>query len=128
MESRLHPTQPDTGRTVGGQKRKLPKVGFPAAQSPLMRHSITLNVRYNQPQADWDRVAEVYRSMPGWRNGSDASWFGSEGDTEWIWASVEQSGILIEAQMDEAAWSKWIGELCARLTAALGRPVHDAES
>ena len=82
-----------------GQKRKLPEVGFPAAQSLLVRQSIALNVHYDQPQADWDRVVEVYRSMPGWRNGSDASWFGGEGDPEWIWASVEPSGILIEAQM-----------------------------
>ena len=106
----------------------LPRVGFPAAQSLLMRHSITLNVRYDQPHADWDKVTEVYRSMPGWRDGSDASWFGGEGDPEWIWASVEPSGILIEAQMSEPTWSNWIGELCAQLTAALGRPVHDAES
>ncbi len=93
-----------------------------------MRHSITLNVRYDQTQADWDKVIQVYESMRGWRSGSDASWFGREGDPEWIWASVEPSGILFEAQMDDAAWSEWIGKLCARLTAALDRPVHDAES
>jgi len=100
---------------------------LPAARSLLMRHSTTLNVRYDQSQADWDRVAEVYRSMPDRRHRSDTSWFGNEGDPERIWVSVEPSGILLEAQMGEAAWSKWIGELCARLTAALDRPVHDAE-
>lgn len=93
-----------------------------------MRHSITLNVRYDQPPADWDKVMKVYESMPGWCSESDASWFGLEGDPEWIWASVEPSGVLFEAQMDDAAWSKWIGELCARLTTALDRPVRDAES
>ena len=93
-----------------------------------MRHSTTLNVPYDQPKADWDKVMRVYESMPGWLAQGDQAWFGSESDPEWIWASVEPSGILFEAQMDDAPWSKWIGELCARLTSALGRPIHEAES
>jgi len=111
-----------------GQEPPVVADGFPTAQLPLVRHSIALNVRYDQPQADWDKVMRVYESMPGWRAAGDQSWFGSESDPEWIWASVEPSGILFEAQMDDGAWSRWIGELCDRLTSALGRPIGDAES
>ena len=94
---------------------------------PPMRHSITLNVRYDQPHADWDRVMRVYESMPGWRaTGHDQSWFGAEGEPIWVWASVEPSGIQFEAEMDEASWSKWLSDLCTRLSSALGRPVQDA--
>ena len=92
-----------------------------------MRHSITLNVRYDQPQADWDKVMHVYEAMPGWQaTGHDQSWFGVEGDRVWVWASVEPGGIQLEAEMDEMSWLKWLDELCARLSSALGRPVRDA--
>jgi len=50
-----------------------------------MRHSITLNVRYDQPQADWEKVGLVFESMPGWRDtGHDHAWFGAEGEPVWI--------------------------------------------
>ncbi len=92
-----------------------------------MRHSITLNVRYDQPQADWEKVGQVYESMPGWRaTGHDQSWFGAEGEPVWIWASVEPSGIQFESEMDVDAWETWLGQLCDRLSSALGRPVQDA--
>jgi hypothetical protein len=104
-------------------------VALAIVNSVPMRHTITLNVRFDQPQADWDKVLRVYESMPGWRAAADAqSWFGDEGDREWIWASIEPGGILFESKMDQDGWSTWIGELCDRLSIALGRPVHDAES
>ena len=64
-------------------------VRFPAAQLRFMRHSTTLNVRHDQPQSDRDKVMQVYESMPGWRAAGEQSWFGSEDDQEWIWASFD---------------------------------------
>jgi len=62
------------GLTLAGQLRSVSDDRFPAAQLPLMRHSITLNVRYDQPQPDWDKVKRVYESaLPAISLGSEAS-------------------------------------------------------
>jgi hypothetical protein len=94
-----------------------------------MPHTITLNVRYDWPESDWQKVYAVYQTMPGWQSGRNTpSWFGDAGDDEYIVASVEPSGLLLEAQLEAALWSEWLTKLCARLSQELGREIHDAES
>jgi hypothetical protein len=92
------------------------------------RHTVTLNVRYDIPEEEWAKILDVYRSMDGWLEGAGiASWYGSEHDSRFIIASVEPSGILLEAQIEPDLWASWVTVLCARLTNALGREVQDAE-
>ncbi len=93
-----------------------------------MNHRVTLNVRYDQPQEAWDAVMRVYESMPGWLGAADLPrWYGTEDETQFVWASVEPGGIVFEAHMEPEQWETWIKVLCSRLSAALGRSVHDAE-
>lgn len=93
-----------------------------------MNHRVTLNVRYDQPEAAWAAVMRVYESMPGWLGATDVPrWYGAEDDAKYVSASVEPGGVVIEAQMEPAQWEPWIAVLCARLSAALGYSVHDAE-
>ncbi|UXH79044.1 hypothetical protein [Roseateles amylovorans] len=93
-----------------------------------MRHTITLNIRYDWPESDWQKIAAVYESLPGWQGDQPtASWFGVCGGEQYIIASVEPSGVLFEGNVDERLWAGWLTMLCARLSLVLDREVHDAE-
>ncbi|KQV79637.1 hypothetical protein [Rhizobacter sp. Root1221] len=93
-----------------------------------MNYRVTLNVRHDQPQEAWEAMLKVYESMPGWIGAVDLPrWFGTEQDATHVWASVEPGGVVFEGQMEQERWERWLAELCARLSAALERPVHDAE-
>ena len=93
-----------------------------------MPNVITLNLRYDWPESDWAKVYAVYQSMPGWQPGQAVpAWFGGHGDVQYIVASVEPSGLVLEARLDAAFWVGWLTLFCARLSLALGREVHDAE-
>lgn len=52
---------------------------------------------------------------------------GGHGDEQYITASVEPSGVLLEVQLDTGHWTGWLTLLCARLSLSLGREIHDAE-
>jgi len=92
-----------------------------------MVQTITLNLPYDLSDAEWDKVAAVYRSMDGWIE-EHAGWFGPWQGERYIAASVEPSGLLVEGNVDPRLFGDWITTLCARLTAALGRDIHDAEA
>jgi hypothetical protein len=93
-----------------------------------MRHTITLNLPYDLAREDWDKVADVYCRMDGWlKNSEGPCWYGKPGSSKCIYASVEPSGLLLEGELDSTLWTGWVSVLCARLTHALGREVHDAE-
>lgn len=88
---------------------------------------ITLNVPIDLTEAEWAKIGEVYKSMDGWTEVVPGpAWYGKEGDPQWIWASAEPSGLQFCGNLESAHWISWITVLCARLTLALGREVHDA--
>lgn len=92
-----------------------------------MVQAITLNLPYDLSDAEWDKVAAVYRSMDGWIE-EHASWFGPWQSERYIAASVEPGGLLVEGNVDPDVFRGWVTKLCARLTAALGREIYDAEA
>ncbi|PHV09949.1 hypothetical protein [Chitinimonas sp. BJB300] len=94
-----------------------------------MNQSITLNLPYDLSEAEWVKVMEVYRSMDGWIEGEELPcWFGKLNATKFVVASVEPSGLLLEGNLDPLLFRGWVTKLCAKLTAALGREVYDAEA
>jgi hypothetical protein len=94
----------------------------------MMNHEITLNVRYDIPEREWQMVSDIYRSMDGWLGAEDLPrWYGTEDDEKFIWASVEPGGIHFVGRIETALWTSWLAILCARLSVALGRAIHDAE-
>jgi len=103
-----------------GQKQTLP------ISDHLMIQSITLNLPSDLSTADWNKVSAVYRSMDGWLE-KHSSWFGPWDSERFIAVSVEPSGLLVEGNVDPLLFRGWITKLCAKLTAALGREVYDAE-
>ncbi len=93
-----------------------------------MPQSITLNIDPYLSAEDWRKVAEIYRGMDGWIEGAEhPCWYGTENDARRISVSSEPSGLLFVGDVDADVWTGWMTTICARLTMALGRPVHDAE-
>lgn len=90
--------------------------------------TITLNVSYELPDETWRSIAGVYQQMAGWRGYKDGIpyWFGNDGDAQFLWASVEPSGLLISGNLDNDRWESWMSDLLARLTGVLGIEVRDA--
>ena len=93
-----------------------------------MQQEITLNIHHDLSEEEWAKIAAVYASMDGWLAGAKSpAWYGQEGDARFIWASVEPGGIQLGGEVDASLWTGWLTVLCARLSLALGRAVHDAE-
>lgn len=94
-----------------------------------MKQSITLNVPIDLSPQEWQKVADVYQNLDGWMGPQSEIpyWYGKEGDPRYISASAEPSGLLLEGQVEPSLWTGWVSVLCARLSLALGREVHDAD-
>ena len=93
-----------------------------------MEKSITLNLSYDLPDSEWEKVSAVYKEMDGWvENAKLPCWYGTENDKEFICASVEPGGLLIAGTVSDMLWLGWVSKLCAKLTLALGREIYDAE-
>ncbi|ANM17753.1 hypothetical protein AMK06_CH02868 [Rhizobium sp. N541] len=92
-----------------------------------MQQTITLNVGPHLSDDQWKTIGEVYRSMDGWVEGTQMPcWYGEEEYADYITASAEPSGLILEGNVEPGLWTGWISVICARLTMALGFPVHDA--
>ena len=91
-----------------------------------MREDITLNIPYDLSEQERAKVSTVNESMDGWlgnKNGPD--WYGQEGDARYMRASDEPSGIQFCGEVETPVWIGWLTVLCARMSLALGREVHD---
>lgn len=90
-----------------------------------MEHNINLNIRYDAPEYIWEKIGEVYASMPYWSgNENEPQWIGK--DIE-LWASVEPSGIQISGTMPNEIWEDWYYILKNKLTTALGYEIGEPE-
>ncbi len=85
-------------------------------------HDINLNIHYTAPNEVWDKIEEVYSSMPYWYG--DDCWRGDNID---ITASVEPSGIQIAGNMPDDIWEEWYEELKKKLTKVLGYEIGEPE-
>ena len=93
-----------------------------------MEQNITLNLPYDLSEQEWEKVSAVYKSMGGWLDNTEqAYWYGTEEDNEYIYASVEPSGLVISGKVNEMMWLGWVTKICAKLSHALNREVYDAE-
>lgn len=92
---------------------------------------ITLSLPYDLSAEQWKIVDEVFRGMDGWIGYSEADntpqWYGPDPSPQYVWASVEPSGLLVSRKLPEFLWIEWISVLCARLSLRLGFEVRDAD-
>jgi len=92
--------------------------------------SITLNIRYDMPTDMWDKLSQVYESLPGWRGyilDGCPVWASLTEPERSISASVEPSGLLIDGDMPEKEFDAWISTFMQEASKALGFQVKDAE-
>lgn len=93
-----------------------------------MHQTITLNVDPHLSDEQWEKVDRVYRGLDGWIEGAPMPcWYGNADGMPRITVSAEPSGLVLEGNVEPALWTSWISVICARMTLALGTPVHDAE-
>ena len=93
-----------------------------------MEQSITLNLPRDLSDLEWSKVMNVYLDMGDWIEGEAVPcWFGPLDSARFITASVEPSGLLISGSIDPLLFRGWVTKLCAKLTAALGQEIYDAE-
>ncbi|KWX72138.1 hypothetical protein AMQ84_25985 [Paenibacillus riograndensis] len=92
-------------------------------------HHCNLNIWAHLPDEVWDRVADIYESMPGWIGDIDGipHWFGQEEDDVFIQASVEPSGLSFYAQMNQSDWDSWRDRFKSEATRVLGFEVGEPE-
>ena len=60
--------------------------------------------------ADFTHLEEVYRRLPGWQGFTPdglPSWFGFEGATPFLHASVEPSGLQLVGILTVEDWQAW---------------------
>lgn len=90
-----------------------------------MDFDINLNVHYTMPDDLWEKLNEVYASMPYWTG--DKKWPCWKAEHIDLVASVEPSGIQIYGKMPEEVWESWYAELKEKLTVALGYKIGEPE-
>lgn len=91
-----------------------------------MEQDVTLNIHYSAPQEIWDKIDEVYQSMPYWL-GYDNGPRWEDGNEIAVTASVEPGGLQIYGTMPDDIWMKWIKEFTDKLTEVLGYPIGEPE-
>jgi hypothetical protein len=60
--------------------------------------------------ADWTRLDDIYRSLPGHYRVAQSSpmWFGDDEDQlPFLWASIEPPGIQVYGILPPTAWAEW---------------------
>ncbi|GKX66432.1 hypothetical protein [Inconstantimicrobium mannanitabidum] len=90
-----------------------------------MYKDINLNIHYSAPEEIWNKLNDVYQSMPYWAgNDNEVKWIGKDVD---LWASVEPSGIQISGIMPDCIWNEWYSSLKHKLTESLGYEIGEPE-
>ncbi len=90
-----------------------------------MEQDVNLNIPYSAPLYIWDKIGEVFASMPYW-NGKEEGlrWTGPDID---LWASAESGGIQIAGTMPDEIWEKWYAALKEKLGNALDYEIGEPE-
>ena len=89
----------------------------------MTHQDVTLNVHCSAPDEIWQKIGDVYQSMPYWAgNARGPRWTGEGID---LWASVEPGGLQIAGVMPEEIWQERYRRLRAALADALGYEIGE---
>ncbi len=95
-----------------------------------MNKSITLSLPYNLSKQQWIKVDRVYKNMYSWKGYDDnkcPTWFGTETENQYLYASVEPSGLIVSGKIPDDIWVGWLIVLCSKLSLVLNMEICDVE-
>lgn len=95
------------------------------------QHDINLNIHYSIPNELWNKVIEVFRSMPYWiedeKERKNCLFWYDDNECVELYCSVEPGGIQISGLMMDEIWQKWYPDLKRKLTEVLGYEIGEPE-
>lgn len=89
----------------------------------INEQELTFNIPYDMHEEDWLDLIEVYKSLPSWlgmEHDGSSYWFGKEEDNIYIKARITFVGLVIEGNMPDPLWARWILEFIEKSSEALG--------
>lgn len=93
-------------------------------------HECNLNIRYDLPAKELDKLNSIYQKMDGWLGYGESGipyWFSFNENEPSIFASLEPSGLLFCANMNLAEWNTWKLAFKKRATEVFGFKVGEIE-
>lgn len=95
-------------------------------------HDVCQNIHYSIPKELWEKVMDVFRSMPYWTDDEGKIkdclfWYDEEQCVE-LYCSVEPGGVQISGLMMYELWRKWYPKLKNELTAVLDYEIGEPEN
>lgn len=97
----------------------------------LDTHDVNLNIHYTIPKELWDKVIEVFSTMPYWiedkQNRDDCLFWYDDDECVELYCSVEPGGIQISGLMMYEIWRKWYPNLKRNLSDVLGYEIGEPE-
>ena len=84
---------------------------------------LTFNIRHDMHEEDWKDLIQVYENMPYWKgiqHDGSGYWFGNENDEIYLKAHITYTGLVIEGNLPDPIWAKWILEFIEKASEALG--------
>lgn len=89
----------------------------------INEQELTFNIPHDMHEDDWRDLIETFKALPNWKgmepDGSNF-WFGKEDDNIYIKAHITYSGLVVEGNMPDPIWARWILEFIEKATEALG--------
>ncbi|MCW3467833.1 hypothetical protein [Chitinophaga nivalis] len=103
----------------------------------MTHQEMRLNIRYDAPEAIWNKLSQVYEQLDGWIGHGRGGEYGEAGIPYWfsfnenekhILVSVEPGGIQFSGLMDASEWAIWGKEIKKVATSMLGYKVGEIET
>lgn len=100
-------------------------------QNDCDTRDVNLNIHYTIPNEIWNKIIDVFSSMPYWiedeEQRKDCLFWYDEKDCVELYCSVEPNGIQISGLMMYEIWRKWYPKLKNKLTETLGYEIGEPE-
>ena len=84
---------------------------------------LTFNIRHDMHEEDWKDLMAAFEKLPGWEgvepNGI-SYWYGKDEEDIHIRAFITFNGLVVEGNMPDAIWAKWILNFIEKISEALG--------
>lgn len=95
------------------------------------KHNATLNISYNTVSDEQiNQLCSVYETSKDWKGYVEGIpyWFNTHENSNYVNASFEMHGIVLEGVMQEELWNNWLQEFIAHASKVLEFDVIDLDA